>query len=182
MQHHPFEVRRKRFGPSRVAVLLLAVAAGGVIVMGVPQREVTPEEAAARQAHRELSTLVQEFRAALEEYRRDHGLWPGFAPYGLEEYGHPTEAQMVRQLTMASDETGTVVPLVEVDYPYGPYVIDIPVNPINQLDSIRILARGERMPTEADGETGWIFDSATGELRLNAQDSPDGSDQRHFDL
>lgn len=165
-----------------MAVLLLAVAAGGVIVMGVPQREVTPEEAAARQARREVATLVEEFRAALDEYRCDHGLWPGFAPYGLEEYGHASESQLARQLTMASDETGTVVPVGEVDYPYGPYLIEVPVNPINGLDSIRILARGERMPVEADGQTGWIFDSATGELRLNAQGSPDGSDERYFDL
>jgi hypothetical protein len=182
MQYQPPEVPRRRFRPSRVAALLLAVVTCGVIVMGVPQREVTPEEAVARQTQRDLTTLVGEFRGALEEYRRDHGLWPGFVPYGNEEYGHPNEAQLERQLTMASDETGTVVPLIEVDYPYGPYMTDLPTNPINELPSVRILARGEQMPSEADGATGWVFDPATGELRLNATGVPDGTDQPYFDL
>jgi len=153
------------------AALLIAIVAV-IAFAGVTERPMTPTQAAAERELFATRFKIEELRAATEEYRRDHGTWPGSVP----NVGPPGAMQvpsspfwLERQLTLASDAGGAVVPRSEPDYPYGPYLLGgLPVNPINALADVRVLAPGEAMPASPDGESGWIYSPTSGEWRANS--------------
>ncbi len=150
--------------------------------MGVPQRELSPEEAAEARVQHGLHLQTDELRSAIEEYRRDHHEWPGRGP-GTGHARRSSATWLVRHLTMASNEQGEVVPSKEGAYPFGPYLSHgLPTNPINGRADIRVLAPGESPPTTADNESGWIYDTATGSLWLNAAGRLSPSGRAYFDL
>ena len=153
-----------------------------LILMGLPNRELTPEEAAEARVRHGLHLEADDLRSAIEEYRRDHHEWPGHDP-GTGHVRGSSETWLVRQLTMASNEHGEVVPSPERAYPFGPYLTHgIPVDPINGRADIRVLAPGTPPPTTADDGSGWIYDPTTGALRPNATGELAVSGRRYFDL
>ena len=150
--------------------------------MGIPEREMTPEEAAAARHVHAVEVALGELRAAVAEYRADHGAWPGIEP-GEEGSGRGSEAWLQRHLTMASDLEGTVAPGLEERFPYGPYLAyGIPENPANGLSDVRVLAPGERLEDAADGSTGWIYDPISGAVRPNVPGETPEAGLRYLDL
>lgn len=81
----------------------------------------------------------------------------------------------VDQLRLVTDEDGDSADVGTPGYPYGPYLTDdIGTNPINDLDTILIVAPGQTM-LGPDDSTGWVFFAETGDFRANASgDGPDG--------
>lgn len=77
----------------------------------------------------------------------------------------PTEEAFVEQATMASTDGGLVDEPGTSGYNRGPYLMRIPMNPINNLDTVQVLADGADFPTEVDGSIGWIYKPATSEFR-----------------
>ncbi len=153
------------------AVLFLAIVAV-IALVGVPDKPMTPAEAADERELFDARFTIEELRAATELYRRDHGTWPGSTPGA----GPPGALQvpagefwLERQLTLASDAQGAVVPRSEPTYPYGPYLPEgMPTNPINERSDVRVLGPGESMPASADDTCGWLYSQATGEWRANS--------------
>ena len=175
--------RRSR-GPAspRTKAALLSTTVGVVLLMGLPDRELSPEEASEARVQHELHLEADELRSAIEEYRRDHNQWPGRGP-GAGHAWRSSETWLVRQLTMASNEMGEVVPIQEEAYPFGPYLPHgLPANPINGLADVRVLASGESPPTSADDQSGWVYDASNGTLWPNATGALPHSGRAYFDL
>lgn len=145
--------------------MLIAATASALAVVGMPDRELTVEEAAAVRALHAIRLSADGLRAAIEEYRRDHDAWPGVPPDGgLDRRG--STVWLERHLTMASNAGGEVVPRAEPGYPYGPYLSGpLPANPANGRNDVRIFAGGGE--PELDGATGWIYDPSTGSVWVN---------------
>jgi hypothetical protein len=72
-----------------------------------------------------------------------------------------------RQLTGYTDPAGD---LVSASAPgaLGPYLMEIPVNPINRKRTVQVLGSGEAMPPEGDDSHGWIYHPQTLEIRSDA--------------
>ena len=84
----------------RTKAALLSAVTGVLLLMGLPDRELSPEEVAEARVHHELRLEADELRSAIEKYRRDHHQWPGRGP-GTGHARRSSETWLVRQLTMA---------------------------------------------------------------------------------
>jgi hypothetical protein len=134
-----------------------------------------------------LADRTAAFRAALEVYRFDHGRAAG---YGPPEPGAPVRppsfVDLRNQMLQGSNARGATGPAGlgnQGRWPLGPYLPDgLPVNPLNGLATVRVLADGEPFPAEADGTTGWIYQPAQALLRANAVGTLPGADLRYYDL
>lgn len=174
--------RRRRRWPSRKAWVLLAVLAGVGLLMGVPDRDLTPEEAAAARDVHAVRVALAELRAAIADYRHDHDAWPGIEP-GAEGLEGGSEAWLERQLTMASDLEGAVAPRPEERFPFGPYLpFGLPENPANGHSDVHLLAPGLDAADAQDGSTGWIYDPTTGEVHPNTPGETPEAGLRYLDL
>jgi len=163
---------------------VIVAVAGLLLLMAIPDLAPTPEELLAERAAIELRLEAESLRSAIADYHADHGCFPGrVPPVGASFAPEELDARWFeRQMRMHSDGEGHVVPQSLLTHPHGPYLSrGLPRNPVNHLATLRMLAKGESMPTHADGSTGWIYDPATGAVRPNAVGRAlDG--RRYFDL
>ncbi|MFC1763703.1 type II secretion system protein [Planctomycetota bacterium] len=80
---------------------------------------------------------------------------------------NPTEAVFQAQALMATNQVGATAAIGTNGYNRGPYLQKIPVNPVNQMSTILMLANGNDFPANADGTTGWIYSAEKQEIRPN---------------
>jgi general secretion pathway protein G len=76
-----------------------------------------------------------------------------------------TEAAFVAQATLSSNKNGQTAPRGTAGYPLGPYISNVPPNPFNKLATVGFIAAGGAFPAAADGQYGWLYNPATGEIR-----------------
>ncbi|MBN1506105.1 MAG: prepilin-type N-terminal cleavage/methylation domain-containing protein [Sedimentisphaerales bacterium] len=60
------------------------------------------------------------------------------------------------------------------------YLRKVPSNPFNGLETLRIIGNAEGFPTEATGGYGWIYQPATGTIRLDWPGADNGG-MRYLD-
>jgi len=77
----------------------------------------------------------------------------------------PTNATFIDQATLSSNARGQTAAPGTAGYNFGPYLSRIPVNPLNNLDTVQMIPNGESFPAVADGRHGWVFKPETGEIR-----------------
>lgn len=94
---------------------------------------------------------LQNMRLIIERYRGSHH---GSLPSA-------SLAELINR-TNAKGEMGATV-----QYPYGPYLTDIPTNPFNGLFSVRVIADAKPTLSEATGAYGWLYHPATGRIFLD---------------
>ena len=79
----------------------------------------------------------------------------------------PTQLVFSSQLLSASNESDGVASAGTSGYDLGPYLTEIPENTLNNKVSFTVIKNSAEMPSEADGDIGWIYKPATKEIRLN---------------
>jgi hypothetical protein len=79
----------------------------------------------------------------------------------------PTEQAFIDQATMASNADGQTAPAGTVGFSRGPYLLKMPVNPFNGINTVEMLADGQAFPANADDSHGWIYKAATSEIRAD---------------
>jgi len=92
----------------------------------------------------------------------------------------PTEQAFYDQMTLSSTEAGATAPIGTPNFPRGPYMMKVPVSPLNQKDTVQILADGDSFPANADDSHGWIYKPATQEVRADCTGTDDGG-TRYYD-
>ncbi|GAI09708.1 unnamed protein product [marine sediment metagenome] len=106
------------------------------------------------------------FRNAIEIYAAQHnGVPPGY-PNG------DTSAELlgmicVYQLFKATNINGQFADVGTPGFPLGPYIPKIPSNPFNNIKTVKVLVNNEEFPTDATGDSGWIYKPATKQIRLD---------------
>jgi prepilin-type N-terminal cleavage/methylation domain-containing protein len=138
-----------------IVVVLLALLAAIVI----PQFSNASQTAKASM----LADNLRIMRSQIMVFRAQHqGAAPGYP--GCDPAQTPTPEQFVAHMTLASSPAGTTAPAGTPGFQYGPYIREIPVNPINNLNTVRLLT------TDADfapsGSSGYAY--APGSLTLRA--------------
>jgi len=86
----------------------------------------------------------------------------------------PTEQDFIDQMTMASNPGGETAAEGTPGYERGPYMMKIPVNPMNNLNTVQMLGDADPFPPNADDSHGWVYKAATSEFK---SDSTGGDDR-----
>jgi hypothetical protein len=145
--------------------------AGTLGVMAVPSHTPKLMEIEGMAQLMQLEQKLEIYRMVMETYREEHKVYPGYG-YGQKGswlHGQPSGSDFTRQLIYCSTEWGRTSSSDPLSYPYGPYLYSgLPKNPINGLDTVRILTDDQTFPAEPDSLTGWIYKPATGEIHANS--------------
>jgi general secretion pathway protein G len=142
--------------------LMLVTAILGIlaaIVLPMAHNHISQgKEASAREALRIM-------RSQISLYRFEHsGLAPGYMN-GVQA----TPAVLNNQFIGTSSITGmaSAARTPAGAYVYGPYLQKMPVNPFNNLSTIKYVPNGTPFSTAATKTTGWLYKKETGEIKLN---------------
>ncbi len=182
-QHPPGQRTKRKPGATQYG--LVAVVASVVGVMAVPDMAPEYSNMEGLTQLTQLQYKVENYRSALQEYRADHHVWPGYAPgrAGAWTHGQPSGVSFARQMILWTDEWGQPGQMTPGRRELGPYLeTGLIKNPINGLDSVRILRDSEAFPVEPSGTTGWYFKPATGELRPNCEGVSAGTGLPYYSL
>lgn len=130
-----------------------------VIILGILAAIVIPQFAGATQEARDnmLKENLRNLRTQVNVYRAQHrDVSPGY-PDGDTDAA-PTEAAFIEQMTELTDIDGFTVAngANAAEAIYGPYLRQIPENPVNQLATVEILDVGAGALV-GDESHGWIF-------------------------
>ncbi len=176
--------RRETAGFTLIELLLVVIVIGIVAVVAIPQFTDSARDARESTLMADLAAM----RNAVELYYHQHNSsYPGSVDH-TDGSGAPADRynSFLAQMTQYSDGTGeTSATLDRTNYPYGPYLKNgIPVNPLVEqdasgtviADSVKVVSNtGVLSADGATATTGWMFNSATGELIANTDDtSSDG--------
>ena len=170
--HRSSTVGKQAKKPGAVQYGLVAVVAGVVGVMAVPDMAPEYSNLEGLSQLTQLQYKLESYRGSLEQYRAQHHVYPGYKPgrAGAWDHGQPSGVAFKRQMVLWTDEWGNPGQLSPGRRELGPYLeTGLIKNPINGLESVRILRDAEPFPTEPSGTTGWYFKPATGELRPNCE-------------
>ncbi len=138
-----------------IVVVLLGVLAA-IVLPAFGSGAMSAKQSALGQDLRILERLILIYKCHHLE------VTPGYP--GGDETAAPTEAAFIDQATMASNAAGQTAVAGTPGFARGPYLMKIPTNPINNLNTIQMLADGEDFPANADNSHGWIYKAATGEI------------------
>ena len=118
-------------------------------------------------------------RMQISVYKHQHrGVPPGYPDGDIES--EPTEAAFVAQMTLLSDADGETAPIGTEGYDFGPYLREIPVNPVNDKRTIQVIGDEEQLPTEGDDSHGWVYQPTTLTIKSDAS-GQDESGKKYID-
>ena len=149
---------------------ILVVVAGLILFMAIPMRPPTAERIAELRAELMADTALARLELAIQDYRHDHGEWPGSRPQESGGFDAPSfdTVWLTRHLRMASNRAGQVAPRPTTEHAYGPYLPgELPVNPHTGLRTVRVLTGDESFDSVRDGIYGWLYRPKSGEVRAH---------------
>ena len=133
-----------------------------VIILGILAAMVVPQLSTATTAARR-SMLADDIRVTRTQvliFKWQHrGIAAGYPD--MDRSKTPTEAAFVSHMTLSSTDAGQTASPGTDGFPYGPYMREIPPNPINGKSSVQIIGDNAAFPTEADNSHGWIYQPST---------------------
>ncbi|HET6428438.1 MAG TPA: prepilin-type N-terminal cleavage/methylation domain-containing protein [Phycisphaerae bacterium] len=138
-----------------------------VVILGILAAIVLPRFSNASAVARAsmLADDLRIFRMQLQVFKSQHrDIVPGY-PVGAA--GPPTEPLFIDQMTRSSKENRQTADPNTAGYPYGPYLQEIPVDPVNGKTSVQIVGDGQNFPNQADDSDGWIYQPSTMTFRAD---------------
>jgi general secretion pathway protein G len=151
----------KKNGFTLVELMIVVTILGILAAIVIPEFQGHASESRESAAKSSLHTV----RCQIELYKTQHnGTNPGYVN------GNPAvAATVVTQLTATSSATGipNVSKTPTATYPNGPYLMEMPVNPYNNLRDIKIVGAGTEFSAATDGSTGWLYQLETGTFKIN---------------
>jgi general secretion pathway protein G len=156
----------KRQSPRRKGFTLVEILIV-VVILGIMATIVVPQFSNASQQAREntLKDELRYLRTQLTVYKAQHRDVAAGYPNGISTAA-PDEATLVQQMTQYTNDNGQVSSSASSTFRFGTYLMKMPPNPKNQLNSVRVIGNGQAMP-QPDGTTGWIYKPQTLELMAN---------------
>jgi len=138
-------MRRQRAAFTLIEILIVVVILGIVAAIVVPR--MSDFSTVANETN--LKENLSKIRVHLQVYRNQHA-------------GFPDPSHLADQLTKFTDFHGNTAAGRSTQYRYGPYLEQMPPNPISKLASIRVAsAPGEAAPP-GDADAGWWYNPMTG--------------------
>ncbi len=162
------DVMRKEKGFTLVEILIVVVLLAILALVVLPM--VSGSVISARESA--LAHDLNMLRRYVLIYKNQHLEVPPGYPDG-DTTQAPTEQAFVEQITMSSDPNGQTAPVGTPGFERGPYLMKIPVNPLNHKDTIQVLGDAAGFPASADDSHGWIYKPATSEVRADCGGTDD---------
>jgi prepilin-type N-terminal cleavage/methylation domain-containing protein len=160
----------RRQGFSLIELVIVVVIIGIIAAIAIPRMSRGTAAAGDSALAGNLSVL----RNAIELYTTEHG---GTLPTG-------TGAQIADKLTKYTNDAGTTSDTKSASYPYGPYLRKIPPVPVGTLKSNAsvnsLIVPGTTIETTPTG--GWLYDTATGNLKVNLADGEQDQSGKSYNL
>jgi prepilin-type N-terminal cleavage/methylation domain-containing protein len=154
-----------------IVVVILGILAGVILPM-VANSAISARESA-------LAQELQMLRRYSLIYTTQHlEVAPGY-PNG-DKTQTPTEQVFVEQITLSSNSSGQTAAVGTPGFERGPYLMRLPVNPLNGLSTVQVLGDGENFPANADDSHGWMYKASTAEVRADNAGTGDNG-QRYYD-
>ena len=152
-----------------------------VVLLGILAVVVLPLVAGSAISAREsaLAHDVQMLRRYVLIYKAQHlEIGPGY-PDG-DTTKDPTEAVFLAQTTLSSNDNGQTEPVGTPGFERGPYLMKIPVNPLNHKNTVQVLIDADDFPANADDSHGWIYKASKSEVRADSAGTDDNG-TRYYD-
>jgi general secretion pathway protein G len=165
--------RQLRAGRQRYAFTVVEIIIVGLVLV-ILATVVIPQFSRASQQSKQdaLKDVLQYLRTQVAVFKAQHQDVPPGYPEG-DPTATPTAAAFAEQLTEHSDVSCHLSAQPMPTDQYGPYLANVPVNPVNGSNSIEMIGNNQPIPTP-DGKTGWIFKPQTQEVVPNVT-GKDGS-------
>jgi type II secretory pathway pseudopilin PulG len=144
-----------------------------VTIIGVLAMVVIPQFSNASQQVRQntLKDDLQYLRTQVTVFKAQHQDVPPGYPNANPLFA-PTVAVFTSQMTLHSDINCNLSRSVSPAFPYGPYLGQLPMNPINNSTSVEMVGNNQPLPAP-DGSTGWIYKPQTQEIIANLKGNDD---------
>ena len=151
-----------------VEILIVVVLLGILAVVVIPM--VSGSVISSKEST--LAHDIQMLRRVILIYKGQHlEVTPGY-PDG-DTTQAPTEQAFVDQMTLSTNDNGQTAAVGTPGFNRGPYMMRIPVNSLNDKDTVQVLGDAEDFPANADGSHGWVYKPATSEVRSDSTGSDD---------
>lgn len=132
-----------------IVVMILAILAAIVIP------NITEVTTISRETN--LRENLSKIRAHVQVYRNQHSRFP-------------TAADFARQLTQYTNFEGEVSPVRTEEHRFGPYLEQMPPNPITNSDAIRAADDPDQTRPPGDMDGGWWYNEVTGQFYADLTD------------
>ena len=156
--HFMIPVLRIR-GFTLVELLIVVLLLGLLATIVVPQFSTASVESRENMMRENLRIM----RNQIGTYYIQH--WD-VAP-GYDADGMPSEQAFIDQITLFSDEDGITNDVASERFHLGPYMTEIPENPVNASSSITIILDAGEIPEEPTDNSGWIYKPAERIFKAN---------------
>lgn len=142
--------------------LIIVVSILGILAaIVIPQVQGNTTQAKESAALSSLRTI----RSQIGLYKLDHTNYPGYVSGTASTNQTFFTNQLIGISNAAGVASSSTIPTGTL--PYGPYLMEFPENPFNNLKTIKIFTTDTAFADAADDTTGWLYKTLTGEIRLN---------------
>jgi general secretion pathway protein G len=167
--------RIEEHGFTLVEILIVVIILGILAAIVIPQFSNATASARASMLGDDLRLM----RTQVMVFKGQHNsISPGYP--GGDASKPPTEAAFGDHITLASNATCETAAPGTSGYPYGPYMSQMPENPINGKRSVQVLGDAATFPSSPGNVYGWIYQPSTLLFRSDAIGS-DETGRPYFD-
>jgi prepilin-type N-terminal cleavage/methylation domain-containing protein len=143
-----------------VEILIVVVILGIIAAIVIPRFSNASATARASMLGDDLRVI----RMQVEIFKAQHlGVAPGYPGCDLRQ--GPTEQGFIDYMTGVSDSGGKMNPTGQK---FGPYLREVPTNPVNGKSSILMIADGAAFPTASDDQFGWVYQPSTENFKADS--------------
>ena len=129
----PAAINGRRGGFTLVEILIVVVILGIIAAIALPRFS----NAATRARASMLSDDLRVIRTQLTVFKAQHrDVAPGYPDGDTSE--QPTQAAFIAHMTQSSNPEGETASPGTAGYDYGPYLREVPVNPLNSKSTVQI--------------------------------------------
>ena len=156
--------RQSRRGFTLVELLIVVLVLSLLAAIVIP-RAVNADQSAKASV---LKGNLHQIRVQISVYNAHHAAAPGRI---AGEGPSATGSAFVDQMTSATTINGNVgTATSNPTFPYGPYLKEMPENPINEKSDVQIITADSQIPSKADGSHGWLYNPQTLTVRADSDE------------